>query len=205
MHDITHRLGETLHARSLVAPSITSGTEYPCSRFLLDNVTNPSGFLIQSPPLPTHQAARNLVHRLSGPLNYDEQIACDRLQRLNTIATPDWSPDIVQKTFHDLDTLLFAGRLATNVCVKWETIPNIRRYCRERGKRDHSRAIGFTTFVADEGSDRYGHARITMNADECFLENWEACWKEMWGTLLHEMGVSLILWEGLGRRADGSA
>ena len=40
-----------------------------------------------------------------------------------------------------------------------------------------------------------------MNADECFLEHWEACWKEMWGTLLHEMGVSDFSL-GLGRRAD---
>lgn len=92
-----------------------------------------------------------------------------------------YHPDLVIKTFKDLDTVFFGGRLHGNVLVSWANSIECAEVEREIGR--------FFGCTESRSPEEKGQARILLNARGMFLENFEDenPLRAMFCTLLHEV------------------
>ena len=175
-HDALEKYGAENH--TLV--SETSGTPYPFNledgRYLQDHLATPDHF---PHPITFREAARNL-EELHCVETGRQRAALNRLRRLETLNDRDkWGPDVIYKTFHDMDDALFGGKLRGHVSLFWD-------------KNDPQDA----TLAAVSGpGPQYrqpggGRVRICMCADMLLL-NPHRCLLDTVECLGHEMIVSL--------------
>ncbi|MCJ1226298.1 hypothetical protein MMC12_002948 [Toensbergia leucococca] len=149
------------------------GTPYPSWAIYLHLMHQPErGFDNMDRNKTQYAAATDLVDFLH-PRNRLGSFGLDRLNA--NIRTPGWGPDIVVKAFHDLDKVFFQGRLEGRVTIKWKKA-KFFKYDSSKGK-----TYGSTWSKAPRG------AQIFLNADAIFLDQTSDPFKDMWGTLLHEM------------------
>ena len=156
-----------------------AGSPYVVSQHVIDQVAGTIKARHSRPTVDERDAAlevsghNDLLRKV--PANSAE---CDAIKRLAAIfgaldSPHQLGPDLIIKTFRDLDLVFFAGRLLGFVDVRWS--PNVT----------HMAVYGHV-----EHGDN-GTARVIMDARRCFLQCRELSpWHEIFGTLLHEMTVS---------------
>ena len=168
---------KTLYDRALEPPKESTGTPYHVSQSTLDVVSTPPKAKQKHRSLSEKEAAwevalHNDVIRatLEGSA---EKEAISRLDKIFSNLSPGVvGPDIIYKTFRDLDVVFFCGQLFRHVDVRWS--PNVT----------HMAVYGHV----EPGEN--GTAHIIMDAKKVFLECREQNpYKEMFETLLHEMTV----------------
>ena len=152
------------------------GTPYPCQQSDLDVIRHHPGYN-GAPWVSQRQATLEIVQHNHPRRRFPsfEREAILRLSRaINDAARYSWGPDLVIKSFLDLDTVFFGGALQGFVRISWA----------------HS-----DKFLSDEqgttsdGSPP-GHALIRLNAEAILLGS--DPFKDMFSTVLHEMCVSTI-------------
>lgn len=116
-----------------------------------------------------------------------EHAAISNLAYVVHDCTYRYHPDIVVKTFNDLDTVFFGGRLHGNVLVSWANSTQCKEMQREIGAR-------FLGSTQGNFPGERGQARIFLNPREIFLENRakENPLRAMFCTLLHEVSSNLF-------------
>ncbi len=100
---------------------VNRGTLYNVSQQELDALSNLTT-QNNGPFISQSQATKEVIdhNRLDRKLSSTELAAIQRLREAIEDHRP-WTPDIVIKAFHDLDTIFFLGRLRNNVKIQWQT------------------------------------------------------------------------------------
>lgn len=189
-HDIGCRMTEgeltgkqKLYESALLPFHEKSGSRYPCKQSEIDFHHN---FVFAKPnkgPFVSAMQATQEVMRWNDEKRAPPWEELDIIRRL-TIAVHDaeknrlFSPDLLIKTFADLDRIFFEGRLRGHVVVRWvDTIV----------KKRHT-TLGHTVFHHRQP----GQCSIEMNAEAILLQKWshrdaKKSVATMFGVLLHEM------------------
>ena len=118
---------------------------------------------------------------------------CAAMERLSAALSnarrSGWHPDLIIKSFFDLDVLFFGGVLRGNVCFDWGDPDLVNNYERVSGD-----------FLGITDCRRPGRAKIFLNARRIFLGSGLGLWtapmdpfKFMFATALHEMCVSTTI------------
>lgn len=141
----------------------------------------------------------------------DELAAIARVRA--ALSIKDWHPDVAIKTFHDLDTILFDGRLRGNVCVCWTDHRINYVYVSGsngdpkniRGNNVNPTRLAALDKLASRGQKELtlivkgvtrrsgyplGQCCIMLNAESILPEGKSGSpisWGTMWWALLHEM------------------
>lgn len=167
-----HLVKEALHSN--VDPRY--GTPYPCRQEDLDFIRyqpGPNDGPFVSPKQATLKIVQHNDPRRQLP-SYELE-ALGRLSRaVHDASQHPWGPDLVIKSFLDLDIVFFGGALGGYVSISWKD----KVYFDYGGKSQ-----GFTT-----DSPRPGHALIYLNAEAILLS--PRPFSHMFSTVLHEMCVS---------------
>ena len=154
-------------------------------------------------------------NRLGREPTLNEAAAINRLHA--ALSLQDWHPDVVIKTFNDLDTIFFDGLLRGHVTIQWSDsrlndtyVIGSSRDPRNLGDVEMQRAAlkyeSRLPLVADDtartvtilvlGNTRRrrslpGQCRIWLNADHFMIQS--NVRSHIWFVLLHEMCVSIAL------------
>ena len=151
-----------------------TGTPYPCTQKELDTYVKRPAPRSQ-PPISQREATRiledfNDLNRKSTP---EEKAAHRRLAAGMKIKK--WGPDLVIKSFRDLDITFFKAKLFGHCNVKWmEDIPGIP-------------CLGCTGHFPDRTLRAWIHLNARLN-----LASDHEPYNAMWSTLMHEMVVSSL-------------
>lgn len=161
------------------------GTPYPCSQSDID-ATSEFSRHNECPYVSASQANREIVQHNDQrkALSSHERDAIERLvSSLNDARRCRWGPDLIIKSFPDLDIVFFGGVLRGNVRALWKTSEDWAML--ERGTEEDD---GGAT-----NSIRYsGRASIWLNAKAIFLNPVATTpFGAMFATMLHEMCVSI--------------
>ena len=115
------------------------------------------------------------------------------MKRLRSINQAKSGPDMIIKAFNDLDLVLFKGNLKDRVCVRWKNLKDTRFW----GSLAYTKPVTDTprslTALRMYRMNRMTSVTITLNPDTFFDGLCEAPCRRMYGTLMHEMCVSLTL------------
>lgn len=152
------------------------GTPYPCRQRDLDIVRHPPGYN-PAPQVSQRQATLEVVqlNDLRRRLSTEESEAIHRLSDAIDCATRyTWGPDLVIKSFLDLDVVFFGGALQGSIGVSWESCEVFP-----------AGGLGRTRNCSPPG-----HAQISLNAEVILLGR--DPFKTMFSTILHEMCVGTI-------------
>ncbi|MCJ1257176.1 hypothetical protein MMC24_005001 [Lignoscripta atroalba] len=183
---------------SRLAPFEHTGTLYPCvDHDLADIYSGPTNeVLIKSAPWDagTYENVTRILERQPDISNMSPPDVRAAIARLQTI--PDihpWGPDIVYKAFNDLDVAFFGGRLRGACRLRWRN----RKGLMQQDPDDPCAGEGFGStrwfvkMIKHKG--RFSPrpvAHIELNASVIFYDEpipRRSRYREMWGTLLHEM------------------
>lgn len=179
------RFKQKLYETALLPFHEKSGSSYPCKQAEIDFhyygvFAKPN----KGPFLSAMQATQEVM-RWNDEKRAPPWEELDIIRRL-TIAVHDaeknlrFRPDLLIKTFADLDRVFFGGQLRGHVVVRWvDTIDSGRK---------HGTVLGHTKFSGVEP----GQTRIEMNAEAILLQKWsnkaaKNSVATMFGVLLHEM------------------
>ena len=117
---------QELFEESKKKPSIHTGMQYKCSKGDIWDLLHPE--LIPGKHIPKvwtpEQSTTYLETTLSKPLLPWQRTAVARL--VEAYSDPNWSPDIVYKSFADFDKVFFAGQLRGHVGLVWADHTTIR-------------------------------------------------------------------------------
>ena len=119
-----------------------------------------------------------------------ERAATERLSTaLSNARCSFWYPDLINKSFFDLDILFFGGVLRGNICFGWGD-PDLMN--------THEQMSG--EFLGITIATRPGRAKVILNAKRVFLGSdlglgidISDSFKTMFSTALHEMCVSTTI------------
>lgn len=153
-----------------------SGTPYPCQQRDLDIVRHHPGYN-PAPRVSQRQATLEIVQHndLRRRLSSEERDAIHRLSdAIYNAARYPWGPDLVIKSFLDLDIVFFGGALQGSIGVTWKSREFFRGH-----------ELGITQICSTPG-----HAQVRLNAEGILLHR--DPFKTMFSTILHEMCVSSI-------------
>lgn len=169
--------GRKLYDSALIHFREGSGSSYPCSQSEIDFHHNGVLDKANKGPLVSPMQATNEIMRWNDEKRAPPREELDIIRSLSTAVreaerTSNFGPDLIIKTFADLDRVFFGGRLRGHVTVKWFKRVEI--------------GLGQTIY------HRPGQCRIQMNAEDVLLpRNWKSLgWNPvaiMFGVLLHEM------------------
>ena len=176
---------EQLSYLDFVSPCESHGSPYPCSQARIDKTMKPRHHRDHQPSVDTAEAVSEVVKhntkrpREIGPSEFDAiQRVCDLFSLISS--EPDsLGPDLLYKTFSDLDKIFYGGQLFRNVQVRWKTEAF---FCSDPG----GKIYGLTK--ATEGTEK--RAEIYMNAHMFSIEGAKESVVQMLATVLHEMAVS---------------
>lgn len=133
-------------------------------------------------PISSDQAALEFQTALVNQPTKAQQECVARLKAAWT--DPDWSPDVVMKSFFDLDAVYFGGLLREKCRIQW--IGGAEALMKELKINVPKRWAGMTR------RDRSGDvptAKIRLNAEACLknAKSLEFAKTETFGVLLHEL------------------
>ena len=165
---------ENQYKKALTRPYVCCGTPYDIGQGYLDQVMNPRK------PLVRHQLSKDLAAaarrhnsktRVVPDYGYERR-AFERLNKLfHQGVTPEGGPDMMYKTFRDLDAVFFLGKLFNRVKVTWSPgVPKRNLY-------------GYTTTFGTP-------PMIVLDAHHIFNPKECKPFRRMFQTLIHEMVVS---------------
>ena len=122
------------------------------------------------------------------------------------LSIENWHPDVAIKTFHDLDTIFFNGRLRGNVCICWcdgrkryqvstQDLSNMINSNRMKSLDEPLASGQNKAIIVSLGvtyCDGYppGQCRIKLNAGSILPKGKPgslSSWAQMWAVLMHEM------------------
>ena len=118
---------------------------------------------------------------------------CAAMERLSAALSnarrSHWHPDLIIKSFFDLDILFFGGVLRGNICFDWGDPDLMNTYEQRSG-----------IFLGITRSKRPGRAKVFLNARRIFLDSALGLgigssdpFQTMFATALHEMCVSTTI------------
>ncbi|KAI9816596.1 MAG: hypothetical protein M1827_001728 [Pycnora praestabilis] len=116
------------------------------------------------------------AHARGVHLTPEQVAALDRLTALSQVGR--WGPDVVIKTFDDLDLVFFRGKLRGNIYLRW-TSPQPT----SSERRDQRHSLGTTWSYRSLA----GCPRIAIELSSEILTRQEMSLRDVWSTLLHEM------------------
>ena len=154
------------------------GTPYPCRQEDLEFIRHHPG-RNDGPFVSSRRATLEIVQHNDSrrQLPSYEREALRRLSNaVHNASQHPWGPDLVIKTFLDLDIVFFGGALGGFVSVSWQD---------KDGFANEGDSQGRT-----EECPRRGHALIYLNAEAILLG--PRPFSHMFSTMLHEMCVSII-------------
>lgn len=155
------------------------GTPYPCRQEDLDFIHHHPG-RNDGPFVSARQATLEIVQHndLRRRLPSYEREALRRLSiAVHNASQRPWGPDLVIKTFLDLDVVFFGGALGGYVAVSWKDKYGFAAEGESQGRTETCPLLG--------------HAQIYLNAKAILLG--PSPFSHMFSTVLHEMCVSIIL------------
>ena len=165
-----------LYDKALEPPKADGGALYDVDQGVIDQVVSSLKTKRTRPTLSERDIALDICeHNELGrivPKDGSEDQAIGRLNDLFTRSVAQLGPDLIYKTFRDLDAVFFAGQLFKYVDVRWS--PNVTH-------------MGVYAHVIHGD---HGTAHIIMDANKCFLFcRQKSPYPEIFETLLHEMTV----------------
>ncbi|KAL8840148.1 MAG: hypothetical protein Q9205_005866 [Flavoplaca limonia] len=154
-------------------PHPDEGTDYPCTKGQLRELRSigPVHYVARISP---RKACSELLRFHERPASRRENAALSRIG--TALRLLDWGPDLIIKAFHDLDTAFFGGNLAGYTMVRWQSDAEFHQV-----GVGSSYGVTFTCFNGTEPQ------KIFLNAEVIFGEGSVGHFKQMWGTMLHEM------------------
>ncbi|KAL8991891.1 MAG: hypothetical protein Q9169_007561 [Polycauliona sp. 2 TL-2023] len=179
---------KVLVEESLRPVSIDAGTPYPCTEQQLHDLRY---LLVVRYPQPwsTDRAANWLLAFLRSDARQFPKVNAAMLRLGVGVGLGEdwaaWGPDLIIKAFYDLDTAFFGSNLGGMTRVEW--VPD--SFFRARG---HDDTFGLTV---DQSRDESAQ-RIYLNAHVIWKAGRSGYFREMWGTLLHEMVVGIFVFVG---------
>lgn len=154
------------------------GTPYPCRQrnldFIRDHPCRNDGPFV-SPRRATLEIVQHNDFRRRPP-SYEREALRRLSDAVQEASQNQWGPDLVIKSFLDLDVVFFGGALGGRVCVSWKGMENFAYEGESQGRTIES--------------SRPGHALIYLNAKAILLG--PSPFSHMFSTVLHEMCVSII-------------
>ena len=104
---------------------VNTGTPYPCTQTDIENLIGnspPSRLdVIRMPTMSIEEATKKLEKHLENTTPKTEAFyeSLNRLRGLLALKEGDCGPDLVVKSFHDWDQVIFRGKLKGRVIIRW--------------------------------------------------------------------------------------
>ena len=99
--------------------------------------------------------------------------------------TEPWSPDVIIKAAHDMDTAFFYGRLRGRVVVSWSKTETVKSMKKKSPNYEWPIIFGVAFYGDMNATPHSGTSRVCLNSDTMF--DAPVPEEEMWQTMVHEL------------------